>query len=158
MKWIFVKALVVFTILTVVTGSLVTVFNVNLGNNNFFNHHGYILLFSLTIFPRLTLLFSSIATGGFIWWISLIFAPRFLIATLATLSYFKQNPGLVVLSWLLAIGGESFEKGMIFKSPFNFKIIRFKNFSQNREAPPKHHKIDDENVIEAEYTVKKDDF
>ncbi|MCC6137946.1 MAG: hypothetical protein IT287_04895 [Bdellovibrionaceae bacterium] len=77
---------------------------------SYWDNHGIFLLFFITIFPRLTLLFSSIAFGGFFWWIGFIFAPRILVAVLATMSYIQTNPVLVIISWLVALSGESTEK------------------------------------------------
>jgi len=39
--------------------------------------------------------------------------PRYLVAFLATLAYWNQNPFLVVFSWLIAFGGESSEKYVV---------------------------------------------
>jgi hypothetical protein len=67
-------------------------------------------MFFMFFFPRLTLLFSSVAWGGILWWLGWIFAPRLLVAILATFSYWESNTLLVVLAWFWAIGGESAEK------------------------------------------------
>lgn len=83
---------------------------VEFGNSNFWDHHGLMFLFFITAVPRLTLLLSSVATGGVLWWIGFIFAPRILVAILATFAYWNKNPILVVISWLIAVGGESSEK------------------------------------------------
>jgi hypothetical protein len=86
---------------------------VEFGRENYWDHHGIIFLLFLAAFPRLTLLFSSVASGGILWWLSWLLVPRFLVAILATLTYWKQNPILVVFSWLIALGGESSEKFVI---------------------------------------------
>ena len=52
-------------------------------------------------------------SGGLLWWLGFIFVPRVLVALLATISYWKQNPVLVVIAWLVALGGESTEKSML---------------------------------------------
>lgn len=99
-----------------VTGAVVlsTQFlGVEFGNAQYWYHHGFLFLIGLATFPRLTLLFSGVATGGWLWWLSWLFIPRFLVATLATLAYWHQNPFLVVLAWLIAWGGESSEKYIV---------------------------------------------
>jgi hypothetical protein len=83
---------------------------VEFGHYQYWDHHGILFLIFITAFPRLTLLFSSVPTGGLLWWLSWLFAPRILVAVLATLNYWYQNPILVVISWLIALGGESSEK------------------------------------------------
>ena len=77
---------------------------------NFWEVHGIFFIFFMAIFPRLTLLFSSVATGGFFWWLGWLFAPRLLVAILATMAYADTNIILVILSWIWALGGESSEK------------------------------------------------
>jgi hypothetical protein len=77
---------------------------------NFWDVHGFWFILFMFFFPRLTLLFSSVVTGGILWWLGWIFAPRLLVAILATHSYWETNTVLVVLTWLWALGGESAEK------------------------------------------------
>lgn len=84
-----------------------------LGQGNYWDHHGLLFLIFVTVFPRLTLLFSSIPLGGLLWWLGFIFAPRILVALLATAAYWVQNPILVVIAWLVAVSGESSEKYVI---------------------------------------------
>lgn len=79
-------------------------------NPNFWDVHGVVFLVCLAVFPRLTLLFSSVATGGFFWWLGWFFTPRLLVAILATLHYVDTNWILVLLSWLWAILFELGEK------------------------------------------------
>ena len=86
---------------------------VEFGKTNFWDHHGFIFLVLVSFFPRLTLLLSSFSTGGIFWWMSFIFAPRLLVAVLATIQYWTLNPILVVISWLIAFGGESSEKFIV---------------------------------------------
>ena len=88
-------------------------FGVTFGHYDFWNHHGIFFLIAIATFPRLTLLFSSVAFGGLFWWVGFFFAPRILVATLATLAYWNENPILVVISWLVAFGGESSEKMVV---------------------------------------------
>jgi hypothetical protein len=86
---------------------------ISFGHDDFWDHHGVLFLVLITLFPRLTLLFSSVAAGGLVWWLGWIFFPRYLVAILATLAYWNHNPILVVASWLIAIGGESSEKYVV---------------------------------------------
>lgn len=81
---------------------------------------GVFLLFFLALFPRLTLLFSSIPFGGILWWLGFIFVPRYLIAILATITYGLTNPFLVVISWIIALAGESSEKYVVQRKVFRF--------------------------------------
>ena len=77
---------------------------------NFWDVHGFWFVFFMFFFPRLTLLFSSVVTGGLLWWLGWIFAPRLLVAILATSAYWETNTLLVVFTWLWALLGESSEK------------------------------------------------
>jgi len=101
---------VVFALVSVAALVAITVFEVEFGTTDYWSLHGMALLIGLALLPRLTLLVSSIATGGILWWLGWIFAPRILIALFATVAYFKVNPVLVVIAWLIALGGESTEK------------------------------------------------
>ena len=94
------------------------------GDINYWNERGVFFLLFITLFPRLTLLFSSVASGGFFWWLAWLFAPRFLVALLATISYWNTNPILVTISWFIALGGEASEKSIVLKKKRGFK---FKN-------------------------------
>jgi hypothetical protein len=76
----------------------------------FWHVHGIFFVLFMFFFPRLTLLFSSVASGGILWWLGWLFTPRLLVAILATTSYWQTNPILVVLTWMWAVGGEPFEK------------------------------------------------
>lgn len=75
---------------------------------NFFEHHGVIVLICLALFPRLTLLIASFASGGILWWLGWIFAPHILVAILA-LQYWNTNPVLVIVAWIVAICGTGTE-------------------------------------------------
>ncbi len=77
---------------------------------NFWQVHGALFLICLFIFPRLTLLFSSVPFGGLFWWLGWFIAPRLLVAILATVNYGHTNPVLVVISWFWALSGELVEK------------------------------------------------
>ncbi len=75
---------------------------------NFFDQHGVFVLICLAFFPRLTLLIASFATGGLFWWIGWIFCPHLLVAILS-LPYWHSNPVLVIVAWIMALGGTSGE-------------------------------------------------
>ena len=92
--------------------------------HNFWNVHGFWFIFFMFFFPRLTLLFSSVAFGGLFWWLGLIFAPRILVAILATIGYWQTNPVLIILSWIWAFGGEKFEKKNIVFRRYNSRYHR----------------------------------
>ena len=107
------KSLIIFLILSAL-GLLGTRYlGLKFQDNNYWDHRGIFFLIFIGLFPRLTLLFSSVASGGLIWWLGWIFAPRILVAILATLSYWNQNSILVVIAWLVAVSGESSEKTVI---------------------------------------------
>ena len=81
----------------------------------------------------------TIEFGGLIWWLGFFFAPRLLIATLATVAYWNTNQILVILAWLIALGGESSEKFVLTK--------------KMRSAPQKFNQYEG-TTIDAEYKVK----
>ena len=143
MKTLF-KIIIIFIVISIISTLLYNYTDVDFGKIDFFSKHGWIFLMSIALFPRLTLLVSgfiigSIEFGGLIWWVGFFFAPRILVATLATLAYWKTNPLLVVLAWLIALGGESSEKFVITK--------------KMRSTPNKFNSYDG-TTIEAEYKVK----
>jgi hypothetical protein len=82
---------------------------------NFWDVHGVFFILFMMFFPRLTLLFSSVAFGGFLWWLGWIFAPRFLVAILATIHYLDTNPILCILAWIWAFVFETGEKTVVVK-------------------------------------------
>ena len=111
-----VRFLVAFLAVTGAVAILTGVFGVEFGQASFWDRHGVLFLVALMIFPRLTLLFSSVASGGLLWWLSWFFAPRILVAVLATMAFWAANPFLVVCAWLVAFGGESSEKYYMVRS------------------------------------------
>jgi hypothetical protein len=139
-----IKILILFLAISGAYTLLTNFTDINFGKIDFFEKHGVFFLLSISLFPRLTLivsglLFGSIEFGGLLWWISFFFAPRILIAVLATISYWYTNPILVIFSWLIALGGESSEKFIISK-----KI---------RGGPQKLNKYEG-TTIDAEYKIK----
>ncbi len=153
------RGIAVFFVLLVATSVMMDIFKTNFGNVDFFQKHGYFFLFFITFFPRLTLLFSSVVTGGVFWWLGFIFCPRVLVASLATVAYFHTNPLLVVVSWLVALGGETVEKVGLGgnRGRFVFRTYRggfpsgFENPMGRSEKPTAISKND---AIEAEFTKK----
>jgi len=158
MKSLFFRGIIVFCILLVASTMMMDVFQTQFGTVDFFQKHGFFFLIFITFFPRLTLLFSSVVSGGFLWWLSFIFCPRILVATLATVSYFHTNPILVVMSWLVALGGEVFEKWGLGRKKNSFIIRTYRDVNpvQNYQGEPRssESKINDKDIIEAEFTKK----
>lgn len=105
-----VKFALIFLVLSLVTAMLPSWMDIEFGQVNYFERHSYLFLLFITLFPRLTLLLSSVPFGGIFWWIGFFFAPRFLVAILATIGYWETNPLLVTFAWVVAWGGESGEK------------------------------------------------
>jgi len=90
---------------------------------NFWDVHGIVFVIFLFFFPRLTMLFAT-AWGGILWWIGWFFAPRLLVAILATTYYWHSNTLLVILTWFWAIGGEGAEKGAASHKSVRRVIVR----------------------------------
>lgn len=110
------KIVFIFLALTEATTLMMNVFNVEFAYKSFWSEHGLFFLVFITLFPRLTLLFSSVPFGGLFWWLGFFFAPRFLVAILATVSYWHNNPILVMVALMVALGGESSEKYVLSKN------------------------------------------
>lgn len=108
-----IKILIFFLLISIGSSIAINIFDISYGTINYWQNHGFFLLIFLALFPRLTLLFSSIASGGIFWWLGWIFVPRVLVAILATISYWQTNKILVIFSWLFAVSGESSEKTFI---------------------------------------------
>jgi hypothetical protein len=139
----FTKIILIFLAITGATTLLINYTNIELGHIDYFNKHGWFFLVFLALFPRVSLLFSglllqSVEFGGILWWGSFFLAPRILVATLATISYWKTNPILVTLAWLIALGGESSEK----------------IFLKRKIKPQTKYNEYQGTTIEAEYKVK----
>lgn len=135
MKTLF-KFALVFLILSIATALLPNWMDISFGDTDYFQKHGWLFLLFISLFPRLTLLFSSVPFGGLFWWLGFFFAPRLLVAILATVAYWETNPYLVTISWLIAWGGESGEKYVV--------VNRY----QKRKKPAPAHRGD---VIDVEY-------
>jgi hypothetical protein len=158
MKTLVIKGIAIFFLLLVATSLLMDLSKMEFGTIDFFKKHGIFFLVFITLFPRLTLLFSSVATGGVLWWLGFIFCPRILVAGLATVSYFHTNPILVTMSWLVALGGETMEKLGLGSSRnrFVFRTVRMGGRQPFETTKPNSdsHTIIAEDVIEAEFTKK----
>lgn len=144
MKTLF-KIAIIFLAITGASTLLYNFTDVEFGKIDYFSKHGWFFLFSIALFPRLTLLVSgllvgSVEFGGFLWWLGFFFAPRILVATLATVAYWNTNQVLVIISWLVALSGESSEKFVITN-----KIRHPKRYDQGFSGT----------TVEAEYKVKE---
>jgi hypothetical protein len=84
--------------------------------DSFWQHHGIFFVLFMFFFPRLTLLFSSVPFGGIFWWLGWLFAPRLLVAILATTNYWHTDMVLCVLTWVWALCLESTEKTVIVRT------------------------------------------
>lgn len=82
---------------------------------NYFDHHGWALLFMWACFPRITFWFISSMTGGFGFWLGVLFVPHIMVAFWATVYYWNTNPWLCFFAWVIALGGSSKEKKVIEK-------------------------------------------
>lgn len=156
MKTIIFKGIAIFFLLLVATSVMMDISKTDFGTVDFFAKHGVFFLIFITIFPRLTLLFSSVAFGGFFWWLGFFFCPRILVASLATVAYFHTNPLLVTISWIVALGGETLEKVGIGgkRNKFIFRTYNMNNMGQRpyQEEPRPHTAINKDDAIEAEFT------
>lgn len=155
------RFLAIFMILTLATTIMSDLFQAEFGTINYWQKRGPFFLVFVTFFPRLTLLFSSVVSGGFLWWLAFFFCPRFLVAILATAAYWNTNPILVTISWFVAIFGEALEKWRLTtpgkNRAFQFKFYRGGGFGAH-EAPRSRPSttLDDKNVFEAEFTKKEE--
>lgn len=142
------KFALVFLALTGATTLLMNSTEVEFLYGNFWQLHGAFFLVFVTIFPRLTLLLSSVPFGGLFWWLGFFFAPRMLVAVLATLNYWHNNPILVVIAWLVAISGETGEKSIL-KSRVH--VVRTGGNPFKRESFSNNQSINSGETIEAEF-------
>lgn len=83
---------------------------------NYWEVHGIFFLLGLMLFPRLTVTFFSHLSGmGLLFWIVFLLFPRIVIAILAAYYYWDTNPVLVVIAFLVCLGGETGEKTVVQK-------------------------------------------
>jgi hypothetical protein len=109
---------ILIVVLTLLSAAIIGNGVIEFGTVSYWSRHGVLLLFFLSMFPRLTLLLSSIPFGGLWWWLGFIFVPRYLIAMLATINYGFTNPLLVTVAWVFALAGESTEKYVVQRRVF----------------------------------------
>ena len=134
---------------------MIDVMKMDFGSVNYWDRRGVFFLFFIALFPRLTLLFSSVATGGILWWLGFLFIPRILVAALATVAYFHTNPVLVVMSWMIAIGGEVFEKWGLGRSRFQVRTFTHGPRATYPDGVHSGPAVSDQgDVIDAEFTKK----
>lgn len=77
---------------------------------DFFSNHSIIHLLAWVFFPRIMFWFFSVITGGFWFWVGVLFIPRIMVAFWATTYYWDTNPLICVIAWIVALSGESAEK------------------------------------------------
>ena len=95
--------------------------------DNFWTYHSEIYLIFLSFFPRIALLFCNVS-GNVFFWLGWFFLPRITIAILATIFYASTDPILVILSWIIALSGETAEK------KYGYKIRNKVNKTQSRNV------------------------
>lgn len=149
-----IKIVIIFLAITGASSILIQYTDMSFGKTDFFEIHGWLFLVSITFFPRLTLLFSSVAFGGFFWWIGFIITPRFLVAILATIAYWHTNPILVTISWLVAISGETSEKYALSRKNI-FGFLKPNIYFKFKKSNPSTQRPQNGDVFEAEYKVKE---
>lgn len=161
MKNLAFRGVAIFFILVVATTLMMDVMKMDFGTVNYWDRHGIFFLIFISLFPRLTLVFSSVVTGGFLWWLGFIFCPRILVALLATVTYFHTNPVLVSFSWLIALSGEVFEKWGIGKGRLQVRTFGPNRWASGPKATygdPEERRsptsLGSDDVIEAEFTKK----
>lgn len=150
------KILIVFLCITGASTIMMNVLEIPFGTDNYWEYRGVFFLFFVTLFPRLTLLFSSVASGGLLWWLAWLISPRFLVAFLATTTYWQSNPILVLIAWLVALGGETSEKSIVINRgrPMRFRAdINTKR--DDYQGTPRYN-VSDSDTFEADYEVKND--
>jgi hypothetical protein len=77
---------------------------------NFWQAHplGFLVLFGLACFPRITMLFIG-GPFGLLHWLGWLVAPHLLVAILATTTYWDTNPVLCIVAWFFAFAGTGTE-------------------------------------------------
>lgn len=72
---------------------------------DFWNYHTALFLIGATFFPRITTLFFTTVSFGFLAIIGWIFTPHLLVAIYATMYYWDSNPVLCIIAWFMAFAG-----------------------------------------------------
>ncbi len=87
--------------------------------------YGIITLVGLSFFPRFSMLlltsisFSSMSPLFYLGW---IFTPHLTVSILATDWYWNTDYHLVIISWIIALGGENIEKKYAKNKSKNFSF------------------------------------
>lgn len=149
------RSILFFFVLLIASSVMITVLHVPFGTENFFENHSLLFLIFISFFPRLTLLFSSVVSGGLFWWLGWLFFPRILVATLATFAYFQTNPILVTISWLIALSGESFEKQQLSRKRVVVKTFRGVNRSSSKQSAHQNSEDNTSTTDAIDVTYKK---
>lgn len=82
---------------------------------DFWDVHGLLFLFGCAFFPRITTLFFTVTSFGFLHIVGWIFAPHFLVAFIASFTYWDTNPVLVIIAWFIAFAGTGGEVAAVNK-------------------------------------------
>lgn len=101
---------------------------------DFISTHPHYLwaLFGFACFPRITLWFFSLMTGGFLFWLGVLFVPRIMIAYWGTHYYWDTDPFLCVCSWFLALGGTKTETKVVVNETSKSKASKTKGAQNGR--------------------------
>jgi len=83
---------------------------------DFWDTHTILFIIAMFFFPRLTMLFATTYGGGLLYWLGWFFAPRLIVAIIATILYSDTNLILVALTWFWAFSGETCEKSCLKKT------------------------------------------
>ena len=104
--------------------------------------YAVITLIGLAFFPRLSMLLLTaipFKSMGFLFYLGWIFAPHLTVAILATNWYWNSDYILVIISWIIALGGERTEKKYVQKNisgnkgkSFHFAWSFFSKGSSNK--------------------------
>ena len=79
---------------------------------SFWEVHSIVFVICMLMFPRITMLFSSICFApwfGVMAWLGWVFVPRITVAIFASLFYLNTNPYLCFFTWIWALGHELIE-------------------------------------------------
>ena len=76
---------------------------------DFFDTHGWLTVLGYICFPRLMFWFVNTMTGGFGFWLGVLFVPRIMVAFWATTYYWNSNPWLCLGAWFVALTFEGIE-------------------------------------------------
>ncbi len=89
---------------------------------NYWDYHGIFFLVGALLLPRITTLFFTTISFGFLAILGWFVAPHLLVALYATTYYWDSNPFLCCIAWIVAIVGTRLEIGFV-----KIFIISFSN-------------------------------